>query len=298
LAGAVVLVAALASCGGGDRAAPRPAGRGFLVVAAENFWGSIAAQLAGTRAAVASLIINPGTDPHSYMPSARDSRLLAQSRLAIVNGIGYDRWAGQAVAANPDAGRVTLDTGVVLGLRQGANPHQWYAPGSVLGVVDAIVADYVKLDPGDAGYFAQRRRAFLTGGLARYDQLRAQLRRRFAGVRVGYSESIFGPLAADLGLVPAMPVGFAKAVAEGAEITAQDRQETERALGAGEVAVWVYNSQNVTPDVQRVNALAAARRIPIVAVTETLSPAGATFQAWQVAQLEALRAALHRATGR
>jgi zinc/manganese transport system substrate-binding protein len=36
----------------------------------------------------------------------------------------------------------------------------------------------------------------------------------------------------------------------------------------------------------------------VVTFTETLSPAGATFQAWQVAQLESLRAALRRASGR
>ena len=33
-------------------------------------------------------------------------------------------------------------------------------------------------------------------------------------------------------------------------------------------------------------------------VTETLSPASATFQDWQVAQLQALQAALAKATGK
>jgi zinc/manganese transport system substrate-binding protein len=35
----------------------------------------------------------------------------------------------------------------------------------------------------------------------------------------------------------------------------------------------------------------------VVAITETLQPASATFQAWQVAQLKALERALARATG-
>ena len=52
--------------------------------------------------------------------------------------------------------------------------------------------------------------------------------------------------------------------------------------------MWVFNSQNVTPDVQRVNELARASGIPVATVTETLSPAGASFQAWQTGQLEAL----------
>jgi len=62
--------------------------------------------------------------------------------------------------------------------------------------------------------------------------------------------------------------------------------------------VWVYNRQNATPDVQRLTSAARRNGIEIVTVTETLVPTGATFQAWQVRQLEALRRALARATGR
>jgi zinc/manganese transport system substrate-binding protein len=36
----------------------------------------------------------------------------------------------------------------------------------------------------------------------------------------------------------------------------------------------------------------------VTAVTETLSPATASFQDWQSAQLQALADALHQATGR
>jgi len=60
----------------------------------------------------------------------------------------------------------------------------------------------------------------------------------------------------------------------------------------------VFNSQNVTPDVQRVNEIARAKGIPIATVTETLSPASASFEQWQVAQLERIETALHDATGR
>ncbi len=293
---AVATAASMAACTG-QSANPAP-GPGFLVVAAENFWGSIAEQLGGTRAVVRSVIVNPGTDPHSYLPTAADSRLLAESRMAIVNGVGYDRWAGQAVAANPDSRRVVLDVGARLGLGTGANPHQWYAPASVERIVEAITADYTRLDPAGAAYFAGRRRAFLTAGLARYDALRADIRRRFAGVPVGYSESIFQPLGEDLGLDLATPASFARAIGEGTDVTAQDKETVDRQAETGQIRVWVYNRQNDTPDVERVNAIARARHIPIVTITETLAPANATFGAWQAGQLAALAAALHQATGR
>jgi zinc/manganese transport system substrate-binding protein len=62
--------------------------------------------------------------------------------------------------------------------------------------------------------------------------------------------------------------------------------------------VWIYNSQNATPEIQRLTALARAHRIPVVAITETLSPRTDTFEHWQVAQLERLRQALRQAAMR
>ncbi|MEV6057964.1 ABC transporter substrate-binding protein, partial [Streptomyces sp. NPDC052107] len=39
-------------------------GKTIQVVAAENFWGSIASQLGGSHVKVTSIIANPATDPH------------------------------------------------------------------------------------------------------------------------------------------------------------------------------------------------------------------------------------------
>jgi zinc/manganese transport system substrate-binding protein len=286
----------LAGCGSTGSAS---SGSGKLqVVAAENFWGSIAAQLGGEKVAVRSIIVNPATDPHSYEPTAADARAMAGAQLAIVNGIGYDVWASRLLAANPSSGRVVLDTGSVLGLKTGDNPHQWYSPDHVHVVIDRIVADYEKLRPADASYFAQQKKTFETSGLARYDALIARIRARYAGVPVGYSESIFQPLGEALRLKLLTPYSFAKAVAEGAEVTAQDKQTVDSQVQRREIKVWVFNSQNVTPDVQRVNQLARAAHIPIATVTETLSPASDSFEQWQVAELEGIEKALHEATGR
>ena len=291
-----VLVAA--GCGRSGAPGASAAGGRFQVVAAENFWGSIAAQLAGDRARVTSIIVNPSTDPHSYEPTAQDARTLAGAQVAIVNGLGYDNWAPKLLQASPLGGRVVLSVGDLLALHEGDNPHQWYSPRSVRRVVDGIVADYDRLDPRDAAYFAARRRSFVHGDLARYDALRHEIRALYAGVAVGYSESIFQPLGEDLGLRLATPYGFAKAIAEGTDVTAQDKQTVDAQLRQRLIEVWVFNSQNVTPDVRRVNELARRRGIPVATVTETLEPASDTFEQWQVRELEGLARALHRATGR
>ncbi len=303
--GAAATLAAVAAftagCGASGAGARTGGGGGaskLEVVAAENFWGSIAAQLGGAKVHVHSIIVNPATDPHSYEPTPQDARSLADAQLAIVNGVGYDEWAGKLLKADPQSGRVVLNAGDLLGSKQGENPHRWYFPSDVRLVIAQIAADYERLDPADAAYFAKRRAAFEATGLARYDALRAQIRASYAGVPVGYSESIFQGLGEDLHLKLATPYSFARAIAEGTEVTAQDKRTVDEQAEERRIRVWVLNSQNVTPDVQRVSEIARAQGIPIATLTETLSPAGDTFQQWQVAELEGLARALHEATGR
>jgi zinc/manganese transport system substrate-binding protein len=287
---AITAAASLALLGCGSA----PTSARLQVVAAENFWGSIAAQLAGSAAQVRSIIVNPATDPHSYDPTAADGRRLAASRLAIVNGIGYDAWASHLLAASPLGGRRVLNVGSLLGIAQGGNPHQWYSPAAVERVARAISADLVHLRPARRTYFRARLAAFLTRGLARYHDLIATIRSRFAGTAVGYSESIFAPLGKALGLRLETPASFARAVAEGSEVSASDLLTVERQASRREIRVWVFNSQNATPEVARVNALARAAGVPVTTVTETLSPASDSFQQWQVRQLEGLLRALQR----
>jgi zinc/manganese transport system substrate-binding protein len=291
--------AAAAGCGRSGSAASGSGGPHRLqVVAAENFWGSIAAQLGGGKAAVRSIIVNPNADPHTYEPSAQDARVMVASDMAIVNGLGYDNWSSQLLQANPQPGRVVLNVGDVLGLQSGANQHRWYFPSNVYAVIDQITAGYQKLDPGDAAFFAQQKQSFETQALARYNALRREIRARYAGVPVGYSESIFQGLGEDLGLKLLTPYSFAKAIAEGTDVTAHDKQTVDAQAREGLIRLWIFNSQNDTPDVQRVNQIAHERHIPIATVTETLSPVSDSFQQWQVAQLEGLMRALRSATGK
>jgi zinc/manganese transport system substrate-binding protein len=268
------------------------------VVAAENFWGSIAAQLGGDRVHVTSIITSPATDPHDYEPTAADARTMAGAQLVIVNGIGYDPWASKLLAANPVDGRVVVTIGDLVGIKPGGNPHRWYSPSGVQKVIAEIVRDYTKLDPSNAGYFAQQQARLETRGLAQYKRLIATIKRKYHGVPVGASESIFAPLAEALGLKLLTPPSFLKAISEGTEPTAADKTAIDHQIAAGQIKVWVFNSQNSTPDVQRITDAARKRRIPVATITETLTPASASFEAWQSHQLEALAAALARSTSR
>lgn len=289
-----------AGCG---RAGPAPVGTGpqrrlVRVVAAESQWGSIAAQIGGARARVVSVIADPATDPHGYQPTAADARAVAEADVVVFNGLGYDPWAGRLLAASPDPQRAVLEVGRALGLPEGANPHRWYFPADVRAVAHAVALAYQRADPADAGYFARRERWFQTVALAPYANLIAAIRARWGGAPVGYSESIFEGLGQALGLRLLTPGGFTRAVTEGTEVTAQDKRTVEKQVRGRQVRVWVFNSQNVTPDVERIDTLAAEAGIPRTTVTETLVPPGASFQQWQVAQLRALSSALARGAAR
>jgi zinc/manganese transport system substrate-binding protein len=283
----------LGACGTGGGAHGTARGR-LTVVAAENFWGSITAALAGDRAQVSSIITNPATDPHDYEATPQDAREVASADLVIVNGIGYDAWAQKLLDADPSSKRSVVDVGKLVGVNVGGNPHQWYSPGNVDKFIATVTRELVRLDPADASYFAARRTAYETTGLAEYHALITQIRQRFAGTPVGASESIVTPLVAALGLTMKTPESFLDAIAEGNEPSAADTATAHEQIADGAIKAFVFNSQNATPDVQRLVDAARAKGIPVVTVTETLTPAGATFAAWQTAELRSLRDALSR----
>ncbi|MCW2857032.1 MAG: ABC-type metal ion transport system, periplasmic component/surface adhesin [Marmoricola sp.] len=268
------------------------------VAASINAWGSILTQLGGSHVHETSIITNPDTDPHVYEPTPADGRTIADSQLFVENGIGYDPWASQALAADPNSSRVVLDVGQLVNIPDGGNPHRWYDPSNVETVADTITSDLKKLDPADASYFDAQRKIFENTGLARYHQLISDIKSKYAGTAVGASESIFAPLSSALGLDLVTPASFLKAISEGTDPSAADKAAIDAQIAGNVIKVYVFNTQNSTPDVAAQVAAAKAQGIPVTGVTETLSPANASFQDWQVAQFLALEAALARATGK
>lgn len=262
------------------------------VVAAENFWGSIASQVGGPRVSVASIITNPATDPHDYDPTAADARAIATAAYVIVNGAGYDSWASKLVAANPVSGRRVLDVGALAGVAQGGNPHLWYSPVIVTRVIDRIAIDFEQLDAAGSSYFSAQSAAFSDTGLRDYHDTITAIQQRYAGMPVGATESIFTYMATVLGLDLVTPATYMKAISDGSDPSAADKVTVNEQVTGRHIKVLVFNSQNATPDVAQLVAKARVEGIPVVAITETLTPARATFQDWQTAQLRALLAAL------
>ena len=262
------------------------------VVAAENFWGSIASQVGGAHVHVTSIIVNPDTDPHAYEAKPDDARTVAQAQYVIGNAAGYDPWIDKLLNANPVAGRKTLMVGDMLGKKEGDNPHFWYSPGYVKQVIDRITADLKSLDSTDAGYFDQQNATFKSVGLKDYSTIIQTIKQKYSGTPVGATESIFAYIAEPLGLKLVTPPEYMKAISEGTDPSAADKATIDQQIAQKQIKIFVFNSQNTTPDVNAYVDKARANNIAVASVTETLSPANSSFQDWQTAQLRSLLAAL------
>jgi zinc/manganese transport system substrate-binding protein len=299
---AVMVAVTVAACSTASDQTPGTSSTGSStvidVVAAENFWGSLAEQLGGAHVKVTSIINNPDADPHDYEPTAADARLLSGAKLAIINGVGYDAWATKLAATNASSGRTDLTVGDLVGAKDGDNPHRWYNPDNVRAVMDQITADYKKIDPADASFFDSQHATVINTNLKTYFATIATIKASYAGTPVGASESIFAMMSPALGLNLLTPPAFLKAISEGTDPTAQDKATIDAQIAGKQIKVYVYNSQNATPDIQTQVKAAKAEGIPVTTITETMTPAGASFQDWQVAQLNTLAKALAQATGK
>jgi zinc/manganese transport system substrate-binding protein len=294
----IVLLLVLAACGTTAQTFA-PSNNGTVqVIAAENFWGSIAAQVGGSHVHVTSLIVDPNADPHSYEPTTTDARSVADARYVIFNGAGYDPWMNKLLQANPASGRKELNIGTFNGKREGDNPHMWYNPDYVTAVVNKIREDLKSLDAGSANYFTSSAQTFLTAGLQQYHTHIANIKTKYSGTPVGATESIFSYLSSALGLKLITPYSYLKAVSEGTDISASDQAAVEQQISTKQIKVLIYNSQNTPNNIQVLISKAKANNIPVATITETLTPATASFQDWQSAELQGIQDALAQATGK
>lgn len=286
----IVLICCLSLSGAGCGGA---AARTADVVAGTNVYGDIAAQLAGPRLRVASILSDPNADPHLYEPGTRNGLAVAHAKLLLVNGLGYDAFLTRLADASPSAARVTVTIADALGVHgAGANPHLWYDVPRLPRIAAAIERGLERAFPARAAEFRAR--------LLRFDaSLRpltaevAAIRSAHAGVAVAYTEPVPGYLLAAAGLRNLAPAAFTRALEEGSEPPPAAVSDMLALFRGHSVRALLYNEQAVSPISSRVQEAARAADIPVVGVTETL-PRGETFQSWQLAQATAVAKALAR----
>jgi zinc/manganese transport system substrate-binding protein len=279
----------LAGLGGLALARKARAASVLRIVAAENMYGDIAAQISGGLARVTSILKNPNEDPHMFSASPSVARALAAADIVIVNGADYDPWMAPLLAASAAPGRVVINVAALLGRKPGDNPHLWYDPAAAPALIPRLVDALVTKDAANAAVY-RRNAAALLAALAPVYARVAVMRQKYAGTPVTATEPVFGLMARALGLVMRNR-RFQLAVMNGTEPAPLEVAAFEDDLRQHRVRALFYNAQ-VTDDLTAsLLALAGRSGVPVVGVSET-EPAGLDYQAWLASGLDSVDKAL------
>jgi zinc/manganese transport system substrate-binding protein len=114
-----VLGAAEALAGCGSSQAPVIPGV-VRVVAGENFWGNVAAQIGGRHVRVTSILTSPAADPHLYESDVANAVAVAEAGLVIENGAGYD-----GLLSGGQQQRLRIAQALAAAQRLSANPSSF-----------------------------------------------------------------------------------------------------------------------------------------------------------------------------
>jgi zinc/manganese transport system substrate-binding protein len=259
------------------------------VVAAENFYGDLAAQIGGANVVVTSILSNPDDDPHLFEASPETARALSDAKVVIVNGVDCDPWMEKLLSAHRAPGRKEIIVGALVGRKPGDNPHLWYDPAYMKAAGKALAADLAAVDPAHKTDYDQSYAKFLDS-LKPLDDKIAAMRKSFAGQPVTASEPVFGYQADLIGLKVSNKK-YALAIMNNAEPTPSEVAAFENDLKGKKVKAMLYNSQASESAVGRLVRMAKDNGIPVIGVSET-EPPNSTYQAWMMGQLDALDKAL------
>ena len=283
---ALAAVLVLAACGS---ASPPPAGPS--VVATTDVYGAVASAVGGPGVPVTSLIRSADADPHEYEPTPADALAVSRATVFIANGGGYDDFASKLF----DAASAKPISVVVTSLSSGDsdapdfNEHVWYDLPTVKKLADYLATSLGAADQPNANRYLDNAKKFdaqVDGLMAKVAAIKA----KHAGVEVAITEPVPGYLLDAAGLVVVTPPEFSEAVEEGTDPPAA--VVTANNATFAEAKVLVENAQTTGPITTQAEQAAAANRVPVVKVTETLPEGVTDYVVWMNGQVDALAAAL------
>jgi zinc/manganese transport system substrate-binding protein len=157
---ALALVAGLSACAGQQQSS------GTIVVTT-NILGDVVREVVGGEAQV-SVLMAPGSDPHSFGVSAQQAAELERADLIVSNGLGLEEGVLRHVMNAQEHGVPTVEAGAVvkpLNYRSDnqagrPDPHFWTDPSRMAAVVDAVadavITQVAGVDAGTVRARAQR----------------------------------------------------------------------------------------------------------------------------------------------
>ncbi len=264
----------------------------IAVVAAENQYGNVAAQIGGKDVSVISIESNPNTDPHTYEVSPNVAEEVAGAQIVIQNGVGYDDFMAKIESASPNQARKVIDAQQLLGLPDSTpNPHLWYDPTTMPKVANALAADYAALKPADAAYFMNNATNFIAS-LNPWLRAIAAFKAQYAGTPVATTEPVADYMLEAAGADNLTPFRFQADIMNGVDPSPQDISLQTSLFTDHKVKVFVYNQQVTDALTQTFISAAQSANIPVIGVYETMPTPGFTYQSWMLAEVTALQKAV------
>lgn len=275
--GVAALAVGVAGCGQ-DRAQPEQHDHGqATVVASTDVWGSVASAVAGEHAAVKSIVISAGADPHSFEASPADAAAIADASLVVYNGGGYDHWVDDVLAGDPEVDAV--DAYSLRGTEQRANEHVFYHVGIAKGVAEEIAKRLAEIEPAHADDYRSNAAEFGREADAIAEAERA-IGKAHPSESVVATEPVAYYLLRNAGITDRTPPGFASAVEEGDDPSPADVAAMLDLINTHQVSALLFNPQTETAATKQIEDAARRASLPVVTVNETL-PQGVDYLTWQ-----------------
>jgi ABC-type Zn uptake system ZnuABC Zn-binding protein ZnuA len=139
-------------------------------VATTTIVGDVVRAVAGDNIEL-RVLAPPGTDPHSYEPTAKDVAAVADADLIFVNGAGLELFLEPLLRnAGGDAQVVVLSEGINLrkleteheGEEGGLDPHVWFDPNNITLWARNVEQALSGFDPANRERYAARAQAYQT----------------------------------------------------------------------------------------------------------------------------------------
>lgn len=235
------LVAGIASAsllaGAAHTAEPLP----VPVTASFSILGDLVRAVGGERLSVTTLV-GPDKDAHVFEPKPADAKAIVQSRLLVVNGLGFEPWAQKlASSAGYQGQTVVASQGVkprIMAEEKGhgdshhpdeTDPHAWQNPENVVLYVRNIAAALSQADPAGAATYQAHAEAYVK----ELQTLDAWVKAQFAAIAPGKrkiitSHDAFGYFAAHYQIQFMAPQGMSTDAEPSAKAVAQLIRQIQR----------------------------------------------------------------------
>jgi zinc/manganese transport system substrate-binding protein len=206
-------------------AGPTLAQEKLKVLATFSILGDFVKNVGGNRVEVMTLV-GPDSDAHVYAPAPSDARKVADAKVVITNGLGFEGWMSRLVKASGSKAPVVVATeGITVRKAAGPNshgdadPHAWQSVANAKVYVANIYKAILAADPDGKVTYEANAAAYLT----KLDALDREVKAAVAAIppdrrRIISTHDAFGYFEQDYGIDFIAPQG----VSTEAEPSARD----------------------------------------------------------------------------